>query len=700
MKKINYTIDDKTIASILGMQNFLNCYSAILELIKNAYDAASSTVDIYFFNNSIVIQDYGIGMDETDIIHKWMRVGNSDKEYKILIEQTGKERVTAGAKGIGRFAIARLGSRAEMFTKKVACPGLHWKTDWNTSEYEIDYNVKTCGTRIQIEELRDQWDFDELKKLSIYLGLVCNQSDMVINLYHNNTIIPISFYYSNPQFGVTHVAQIALDYNADTTKLSVSINSDEFAKEASNYCKNIDLNKHIVDFDVQEQLKFDESILHKVGSFKASFFFSLRLNAKNDEQERFCYKYGVLPNRYTKKVCLYRNAFSISGYDGTKDWLDMNSRMRKSPAAATHPHGSWRIRDNQLSGFVLIDKERNAYITELSNRQGIEENVFFTCLKEIILLGIAEFERYRQSIIKLINVKNDVIDADLDLLYQVYNNEITYKNLNKNNWPVFQHAVKENYLRISKLEQDIEDLRYDNRILNTLSTIGLKAASIAHELKGEKTNIGSFVGNIRNALIKLNLWNSFDDYKNNVAYDVPFILDRMEKTSVKLYSFLGVMVDDTSKKRFTSPTNNFEQFMLKLKKDWQFDYAKLLINYKLPPKNNFKISEDVFQTIFDNLLLNSIQQNSEKSKISVEINVDYNDDNHKLYIIYKDDGVGLASKYSSNPWRILEVHETTRENGHGLGMWIVNSTVLATGGEIATISKGPGFLIEFTLGDK
>ena len=110
-------------------------------------------------------------------------------------------------------------------------------------------------------------------------------------------------------------------------------------------------------------------------------------------------------------------------------------------------------------------------------------------------------------------------------------------------------------------------------------------------------------------------------------------------------------------------------------------------------------SEDIFQTIFDNLLLNSVQQNVTKKEINVEIKLSYNSDEHKLYILYTDDGVGLASKYFANPRMILEVHETTRENGHGLGMWIVNSTVISTGGEITTISTGPGFLIEFTLGD-
>lgn len=50
--------------------------------------------------------------------------------------------------------------------------------------------------------------------------------------------------------------------------------------------------------------------------------------------------------------------------------------------------------------------------------------------------------------------------------------------------------------------------------------------------------------------------------------------------------------------------------------------------------------------------------------------------------------------------KILEVHETTRTNGHGLGMWIVNNTCIMSGGEIQKIGGEKGFEIEFIIGGK
>lgn len=54
--------------------------------------------------------------------------------------------------------------------------------------------------------------------------------------------------------------------------------------------------------------------------------------------------------------------------------------------------------------------------------------------------------------------------------------------------------------------------------------------------------------------------------------------------------------------------------------------------------------------------------------------------------------------------KILNVHETSRENGHGLGMWITNNTIIKTSGEIEEIKnildKGVnrGFYMSFRLG--
>ena len=61
MEYLNYTIEDKTIAELLGVQNFTSDESAILELVKNAYDSKSPYLNIIFSDNQLLIIDKGKG---------------------------------------------------------------------------------------------------------------------------------------------------------------------------------------------------------------------------------------------------------------------------------------------------------------------------------------------------------------------------------------------------------------------------------------------------------------------------------------------------------------------------------------------------------------------------------------------------------------------------------------------------------------
>ena len=81
MEELKYIIEDSTIAEVLGVENFRNEESAVLELVKNAYDAQSLDTIIIISKNQIIIEDNGIGMNRQKILDVWMHVGMSDKKY-------------------------------------------------------------------------------------------------------------------------------------------------------------------------------------------------------------------------------------------------------------------------------------------------------------------------------------------------------------------------------------------------------------------------------------------------------------------------------------------------------------------------------------------------------------------------------------------------------------------------------------------
>ena len=180
MEKLEYIIEDSTIAEVLGVQNFSNEESAILELVKNAYDAQSPDVIVIISKEQIIIEDNGIGMNRKKILEAWMHVGRSDKEY--IIGKGEEARVLAGSKGVGRFAIARLGAQASVFTKMKDQEAVLWKTDWNTNTLEPYQELKERGTKIIIENLRDNWTEARVRNLRDFLSRTYNDDKMTIQV--------------------------------------------------------------------------------------------------------------------------------------------------------------------------------------------------------------------------------------------------------------------------------------------------------------------------------------------------------------------------------------------------------------------------------------------------------------------------------------------------------------------------------------
>lgn len=227
MKKVPFTVSART-ARLIGRENIASSKGAIVELVKNCYDADSSLAIIYFKrqinfikdieiidnkevevekeidNSELFIIDAGEGMTEQIIKKHWMTIGTNNKESDFF---TKSGRIKAGAKGIGRFALDKLGDKCEMITKfnseihtdiddkgnKTQYTAYQWNVDWRDFEGEFktidqveatlvgskefdlknfilneieDQNIKNLvlnksfdhGTIFKISNLRDKWE--------------------------------------------------------------------------------------------------------------------------------------------------------------------------------------------------------------------------------------------------------------------------------------------------------------------------------------------------------------------------------------------------------------------------------------------------------------------------------------------------------------------------------------------------------------
>ena len=112
-----FTIDARTIIH-LGRESIKDHTTALLELVKNCYDADANNVDVdVYCKNSldyIRVSDNGFGMTRDDLINGWLHIGFSGKRIS-KHSKTGRRKT--GEKGIGRISADRLGGIIELVTK-------------------------------------------------------------------------------------------------------------------------------------------------------------------------------------------------------------------------------------------------------------------------------------------------------------------------------------------------------------------------------------------------------------------------------------------------------------------------------------------------------------------------------------------------------------------------------------------------------
>ena len=219
-------------------------------------------------------------------------------------------------------------------------------------------------------------------------------------------------------------------------------------------------------------------------------------------------------------------------------------------------------------------------------------------------------------------------------------------------------------------------------------------------MHNDRNSIAQNCDDIIEAMKQYGIWDFVNESeRTKYAFsNIPELLDKNRRVNSKMVSFMDTMLTEVEKSQFLAEEHNILELLDEIKNIWERDYSWINIQLELSHLIYHVLSEDILRVIFDNLILNSIQQNDDKSHLNLFIQSSIKDG--ILEFLYKDDGKGLSKKYLDNPMKILEVHETSQKRGHGLGMWIVNNTVVMTGGEITKIEGDDGFSIQFTLGGK
>jgi hypothetical protein len=173
---------DASVVFQLGENLVTDALQALLELIKNSYDADATYCNVSIFTSSasdlptlfpeaegfLVVEDDGTGMNLADIRRGWLTISNSAKlDMKLKGKTTERGRTPLGDKGLGRLGTQRLGHNIELLTSQESSAeehhiGFSWRKFRGKkalSEVEIEHLVRAkkrrAGTTLVISDLKD-----------------------------------------------------------------------------------------------------------------------------------------------------------------------------------------------------------------------------------------------------------------------------------------------------------------------------------------------------------------------------------------------------------------------------------------------------------------------------------------------------------------------------------------------------------------
>lgn len=667
--QIPFTVSART-ARLIGQENFANAEGAIIELVKNSYDADASVCIIIIdpVNDSIRILDNGDGMTEKIIRNQWMTIGTDDKKVNFKT----KSRIKTGAKGIGRFALDRLGKSSVMLTKTIDSESLVWDVDWNQfdnsgavisdiratlqignsdfwgeiiemqnftglKEPIIDHWKQEKGTLISIDRLKDTWD--ERATQSLYSNLeilVPPLETNIFQLFLYSTLVPDKYGKVLPTLCDDYDYKVSATVNdSQFVTIKVSRNELNFGDlKRIGFFEKSKLNEPQYQFNAFEKGEFEittkletliagykgidkNNNLSKIGAFSFSFYFMKRGGGqeKDEDGSKFPYKAVNYSNRtnWLNKfggIKIFRDNFRVRPYGETNsssfDWLDLGKRALSSPTI-TKP--GYRVRPQQVYGVVNISRIDNINFEDKSSREGIQENDAFTLFKEILKSIIEIFEQDRNQIMMTLKKIYDEKNKK-ERAKQAADEIIEGKKDNKKKTESIDSKAEKDTLisAIEAYKEDIEELQDEQKILRVLASAGLIVTSFAHEFRNHTDSILPRTEELKNVLLQVI---DVDKLKELPDFFDPYVmLSDMRKQDERLKSWLDFSISSVRKDKRTRRIINMVTYIEGLEKIWSPLLSrrniKLTIDKWQFTEVNFRGHEIDLDGIFNNLITNSV----------------------------------------------------------------------------------------------
>lgn len=520
MRNIPFNVSART-ARLIGRENVSSAEGAIIELVKNSYDADArfcvvyfedefldlpvslgtesfeklsgllstggyesilgyysfdATVDLYCFDLksyiesvdeefraavesylqrsvNIHILDDGDGMTEEVIEKSWMTIGTNNKHIDF---RSTKGRVKSGAKGIGRFALDRLGEGCDLLTKsKFSDSTLNWIVNWGDFDRQgvtidgvsaqlgfspkkldknpllldfskvcsdYDFSVRATGVQLKISDVRDVWRQEAISKVFQELESLVPPVEA-----GGFEVFVFSQRYSG-SFGQV-VSSVCDDYDyklsvqmdeqgalrfdvvrneIDKTRISAELLSRPFFDDVT-YSKARLIGEkwesHQTLYELMPGLKKTNPNAHlMIGAFKFDLYFLKRISSKKDTEIFLHRPFNVESRKKwldnNNGVRIYRDNFRVRPYGeigkASWDWLGLGRRKAEDPSALRT--GRWKVNPSAIAGVIHISRISNIGLEDKSSREGIQENDAYRLFCTVILNVIKFFENDRSAL--------------------------------------------------------------------------------------------------------------------------------------------------------------------------------------------------------------------------------------------------------------------------------------------------------------
>lgn len=400
--------------TMLGDQLIKNEKIALVELIKNAYDADADWVEIRFENftsdmsiienSRIVVRDNGCGMTLDTIRDQWMNPA-APKKYLEKQDGTGetpkKKRIMQGEKGIGRFAILKLGRVIEITTRAEGDDIVTRLTydfsrfdddflyqdgqreaDIFLDDIEIEYvqfqpielSTENHGTEIEISNLKGEWNHDLIWELCRDIDSLIDPVSQITGPDKNKEHFDIRIYCNDePQnYDIGRIATLrsliedksVLDikgyYNFVERKFYFQNNTGNEEEVSLNdpKIKGLWIWKNVVERKRKASRRFE------CGNFKFQFYIFDFSRGIDGRHALSTIEKSLLKNH---RIYLYRDDMRVYPYgDPDDDWLSIDVDRGTGRA------GDFFSND-QVVGWVEITQKGNPELRDKTNREGLIE---------------------------------------------------------------------------------------------------------------------------------------------------------------------------------------------------------------------------------------------------------------------------------------------------------------------------------------